>query len=67
MNLLIKITSEELGRFLLAYNRKVFAPKSLGLAFSLYYNLNDRFLKEGSKSDETTLDYIREVYTGRLD
>lgn len=60
---LLRFPADELGRFLLAYNRKnVFDHKlSLGQAFNLFYGLRDPYLSV-CKDDELALDYIREVY-----
>lgn len=67
MNIFLKINPEELGRFLLAYHRKVFDPFKLGAAFIIYYGLAgyDHLVKE--QSDEKALDFIKDEFLGGFD
>lgn len=67
MNIFLKISEEELGRFLLAYNRGVFGPLKLGASFLLFYGLMGYKNISKEKDDDKALDLIREEFIGRLD
>lgn len=68
MNIYLKIAEEELGRFLLAYHRKVFGPRfKLGAAFLIYYGLNGYRDLAHEIDDEKALEFIKSEFLGRLD
>lgn len=67
MNLFLKINPEELGRFLLAYHRKVFGPFNLGAAFLIYYGLSGYKDLLRETSDEKALEFIKEEFLGGFD
>lgn len=68
MNIYLKIPDEELGRFVLAYTRKVFPPDyKLGAAFLFYYGLNGYPILKAEQNDAKALEFITEEFLGRLD
>lgn len=66
MNIFLKISEEELGRFLLAYYRNVFGPLKLGAAFLLYYGLMGYKDLQLEKNDNKSLQFIKEEFLGGL-
>lgn len=67
MNIFLKIAEEELGRFLLAYHRKVFGPLKLGAAFLFYYGIMGYKEIQQEQNDNKALELIKSEFIGRLD
>lgn len=66
MNIFLKIPEEELGRFMLAYYRKVFGPLKLGASFLFYYGLMGYDSLRLEKNDDKALEFIKDEFVGRL-
>jgi hypothetical protein len=66
MNIFLKIQEEELGRFLLAYNRGIFGPLKLGASFLFFYGLNGYKVLALERNDDKALGIIKEEFLGRL-
>lgn len=60
------IPEEEMGRFLLAYYRKVFGPLHLGAAFLFYYGLMGYEWIRREHDDEKAIRLIQEEFIGGL-
>lgn len=58
----LQIPEEEVGRFLLAYYRKVFGPLHLGAAFLFYYGLMGFENIRHEHNDERALDLIKDEF-----
>jgi hypothetical protein len=62
MSIKLRIPEEEMGRFLLAYYRKVFGPLKLGQAFLFYYGLMGFEEIRHEVNDESALDLIKDEF-----
>jgi len=63
MNIFLKLHAEEIGRFLLAYNRGIFPPRMrLGASFLFYYGLMGYDFIRKEKDDDRAIELIKQEF-----
>ena len=66
MNIFLKIPEEELGRFLLAYNRGLFGRAKFGASFLHYYGIVGFDNIRNEINDNKSMEMIKQEFLGRL-